>query len=167
MISSKTWRFWLAGLICGLWGLQVFWLLWHFGPEAGDLARRAARGNMGAAVRQEDPLYRWTTRLQTVIPPDATYIFLDDYAAGKEIEVRYHLAPRRHVLLSPEVSASFLFYALRQEQATFLLSRAPRTPPGPGVQAAMRSPAFQRLDLPGPGLVFRVDAGRLGWGFYD
>jgi hypothetical protein len=167
MTSHKTWRLWLVGLILGLWGLQVLWLIWHFGPEARDLAQRAARRSWGGAIRQEEPLYRWATALQAVIPESATYVFLDDYAAGKEIEVRYYLAPRRHILRSPEVPASFLFYALHQEHAAFLLIRKSQTPLGPGARAAMRSPAFHRVNLPGPGLVFRVDAGRLGWGFYD
>jgi hypothetical protein len=167
MTPAKTRRFWLVGLILGLWGLQVLWLLWHFGPEAGDLARRAARGDVGAAIHQEDPLYRWAALLKTVIPEHAAYVFLDDYAAGKEIEVRYHLAPRRHILMSPEVPAGYLFYALHQEHASFLLIRRTPAPLGPGVLAAMRSPAFHRLNLPGPGLVFRVGAHRQGRGVYD
>ena len=155
---------WCASGACKL---QVLWLIWHFGPEACDLARRAARGDVGAAIRQEDPLYRWTAALKAIIPESATYVFLDDYAAGKEIEVRYHLAPRRHILLSPELPASFLFYALHQEHAAFLLIRESQAPLGPGSRAALDSPAFHRVILPGPGLVFRVDADRLGWGFYD
>ncbi len=105
--------------------------------------------------------------MQAVIPESATYVFLDDYAAGKEIEVRYYLAPRRHILLSPDLPASFLFYALNQEQAAFLLIRETQKPLGPGVQAALQSPAFQPVNLPGPGLTFRVDFSRLRWGFYD
>jgi hypothetical protein len=80
--------------------------------------------------------------LQAIIPQSATYVFLDDYAAGKEIEVRYYLAPRRHILLSPEITAGFLFYALHQEQAAFLLIRESPKPPDPGVQAALHSPPF-------------------------
>jgi len=167
MTPAKTWRLWLVGLILGLWGLQVLWLIWHFGPEAGDLAQRAARGNLGSAIRQEEPLYRWATALQAIIPESATYVFLDDYAAGKEIEVRYYLTPRRHILLSPEVPASFLFYALHQEQAVFLLIRESQKPLGHGARAALQSPAFQPINLPGPGLTFRVDFSRLRWGFYD
>jgi hypothetical protein len=167
MTPAKTWRLWLVGLILGLWGLQVLWLIWHFGPEARDLAQRAARGDVGNAIRQEEPLYRWAAALQTIIPESATYVFLDDYAAGKEIEVRYFLAPRRHILWSPAVPASFLFYALHQEHATFLLIRETGQPLGPGVRAAMHSPAFQPVKLPGPGLTFRVDSSRLRWGFYD
>ena len=156
---------WLVGLILGLWGLQVLWLIWHFGPEAADLAQRAARGSLGSAIRQEDPLYRWATALQAIIPESATYVFLDDYAAGKEIEVRYYLAPRRHILWSPEVPASFLFYALHQEHAAFLLIRESQKPLGPGAQAALHSPAFQPVNLPGPGLTFRVDFRPLAVGF--
>jgi hypothetical protein len=167
MTPAKTWRLWLVGLILGLWGVQILWLAWHFGPEARDLVQRTARGSLGSAIRQEEPLYRWATALQAVIPESATYVFLDDYAAGKEIEVRYYLAPRRHILQLPDLPASFLFYVLNQEQAAFLLVRETDKPLGPGVQAALHSPAFHRVDLPGPGLVFRVDASRLRWGFYD
>jgi len=167
MTPAKTWRFWLVGLILGLWGLQILWLIRHFGPEAADLAQRAAQGRVGTAIRQEEPLYRWATALRAVIPESAAYVFLDDYAAGKEIEVRYYLTPRRHILLSPAAPASFLFYALHQEGAAFLLIRESSKPPGPGALAAMHSPAFQAIEIPGPGLTFRVDSIRLRWGFYD
>jgi hypothetical protein len=167
MIPRQTWRYWLVGLIAALWGLQVLWLAWHFAPEAGDLLQRAARGDLGSAIRQEEPLYRWAAALKAVIPAHATYVFLDDYAAGQAIRVRYFLAPRRHIRLAPDVPASFLFYELHQNQASFLLIRKSAQPLGPGAQAALSSPAFHRLNLPDPGLVFRVDAGRLPWGFYD
>ena len=167
MTPAKTWRLWLVRLILGLWGLQVLWLIWHFGPEAGDVARRVAHGEVGAAIRQEDPLYRWATALKAFIPEPATYVFLDDYAAGKEIQVRYYMAPRRHILLSPEVPASFLFYTLHQEAASFLLVREAGEPLGSGAQAALHCPAFQPVNLPGPGQIFRVDSKLLSWGFYD
>jgi hypothetical protein len=167
MAPLKTWRLWLMRLLLGLWGLQVLWLIWHFGPEAGGIARRVAQPQAGAAIRQDDPLYRWATALKAIIPEHATYVFLDDYAAGKEIQVRYYLAPRRHILKPPDLPASFLFYALHQDNASFLLMREAAQPLGPGVQAARHCPAFQPVTLPGPGLVFRVDARLLGWGFYD
>jgi len=167
MTRDNTWPRWIFRLILALWGLQVLWLIWHFGPEAGELARRVAEKKVGGAVRQEDPLYRWSNALKAVIPENATYVFLDDYALGKEIEVRYSMAPRRHILMPPDVPASFLFYRLHQEGAPFLLIREPAQPPRPGVQAVLHSPAFRQLNLPGPGLVFLVDAKLLGWGFYD
>ena len=163
----RNWQFFLTRALLVLWGLQIIWLIWHFAPEAQDLVQRLARRDVGDAVRQAEPLYRWAAGLQAVIPEHATYVFLDDYAAGKEIEVRYHLAPRRHILMPPDVPASFLFYTLHQEHASFLLIRESAGPLGPGARAALHSPAFHRLDLPGPGLIFRVDAGLLGWGFYD
>ena len=126
------------------------WLIWHFGPEAGDLARRLARGDVGAAIRQEDPLYRWAAALQAVIPESAAYVFLDDYTAGKEIEIRYYLAPRRHLLLSPELPAGFLFYALHQEHAAFLLIRESPTPLGPGAQSRPPLPRLSPGKPPGP-----------------
>jgi hypothetical protein len=125
------------------------------------------RQKVGNAVRQDDPLYRWATALKAIIPEDAAYLFLDDYALGKEIEFRYYMAPRRHILMPPNVPASFLFYRLHHEEASFLIIREPAQPPGPSVQAALNSPAFRQVNLPGPGLVFRVDARLLGWGFYD
>jgi hypothetical protein len=167
MTPRQTWRYWLVRLVLGLWGLQVLWLIWHFSPEAADLVQRAARGEVGSAIRQEEPLYRWAAGLQAVIPEHAAYVFLDDYAAGQAIQVRYFLVPRRHIRLAPNVPASFLFYALHQNQASFLLIRQSPQPLGPGAQAAFASPAFHRINLPGPGLVFRVDARVLHWGFYD
>ena len=91
MDSAKIWRLWVVRVLLGLWGLQVLWLAWHFGPEAGALARKIAHRDVGVAMRQEEPLYRWAQALKAVIPPDATYVFLDDYAAGKAIQVRYFL----------------------------------------------------------------------------
>ena len=161
--EQAAFSFGIGALALTLWMLALTWwgvpfgLEWILGPPLA----------LAAAIRQEDPLYRWATALQAIIPKSATYVFLDDYAAGKEIEVRYYLAPRRHILLSPEVPASFLFYALHQEHATFLLIRESPKALGPGAQAAMHSPAFHPVDLPGPGLVFRVDADLLRWGFYD
>lgn len=167
MASGRNWKSWLVGGILLLWGLQVVWLAWYFAPEIRDLAGRVARRDVGQAIRQEDPFYRWLTALAAIIPKDATYLFLDDYEAGKEIEARYHLVPRRHILLSPEVPPSFLFYVARQEKASFLIIREREKPLGPGAQAATHSPAFQPVPLPGPGLVFRVDYSRLLGSFYD
>jgi hypothetical protein len=167
MTRVKIWPRWIFRLILVLWGLQVLWLVWHFAPEAGEVAQRVAHQKVGNAVRQEDPLYHWATALKAIMPEDATYVFLDDYALGKEIEFRYHMAPRRHILMPPNVPASFLFYRLHQEGASFLIIREPAQPPRPALQAAINSPAFRQLNLPGPGLVFQVDAKLLGWGFYD
>ncbi len=167
MLPTKNWKPWLVRSLLIIWGLQVAWLFFHFYPEIHDLARRAAHGNVGAAIRQEDPLYPWLKSLAVLIPPNATYVFLDNYEAGKEIEARYFLIPRRHILLSPQVPADFLFYVIHQEKASFLILRDREQPLGPGVEAARLSPAFRPVDLPGPGLVFRVDQSALKWGFYD
>ena len=137
----RNWKFWLIRVLLALWGLQLLWLAWHFGPEARDLVRRIAQGDVGAAIRLEDPLYRWARELAALIPPDASYVFLDNYEAGKEIEVRYYLAPRRHLLLPPDAVAPYLFYVLHQEQASFLLIREGDKPLGPGARAAIQSQA--------------------------
>jgi hypothetical protein len=167
MNSAKLWRLWVVRVLLGLWGLQVVWLAWHFGPEAGALVRQMAHRDAGLIMRQEKPLYLWAQALKAVIPPGATYVFLDDYAAGKAIQMRYFLAPRRHILKPPNLPASFLFYTLHQENADFLLLREHARGITPRVQAALASPAMQQLKVPGPGETFRVDAGRLRWGFYD
>lgn len=163
----RNWKYWLTRVLLALWGVQILWLGWHFGPEVQDIIRRIPQRDVGAAIRTEDPLYPWAQALSAVIPPDAAYVFLDNYEAGKEIEVRYFLAPRRHILMAPETPAPFLFYILHQEQASFLLIRDRTQPLGPGVQAALRSGALEPLDLPGPGRAYRVDYTRLRWGFYD
>jgi hypothetical protein len=164
---GKDWRHRLTGLVLVLWGLQVIWLAWYFAPDIKELALRIARGQTGPAIRQEDPFYRWLMELAAAIPPGATYIFLDNYEAGKEIQARYHLTLRRHILHGPQLPPSFLFYAVRREGASALIIRESGQALGPGAQAAAQSPAFQRLELPGPGLVFRVDPTRLKGVFFD
>jgi len=166
MKLSRNWRHWLFWLIAGLWTFQLIWLAWYFLPEARDLAWRVASHRTGAAVRQEDPLYPWLLTLASIIPPQATYVFLDNYEAGKEIEARYHLTPRRHVLLSPEVTPAFLFYTLHQERASFLLIRE-GDKSFEIIKAVKEAPAFRPVPVPGPGLVFRVDYRRLSGGFHD
>ena len=167
MTPIRNWRPWLVRLILLLWGLQILWLIWHFGPEGRDLARRIAQGHMGQAVRQEDPFYQWLTALAKAMPRNAAYIFLDNYEAGKEIQARYHLTPRRHILLPPEVPPSFLFHAVRREKATFLLIRTGAAPLGPGARAAANSPAFRPVELGWPGKVYQVDYRRIQGSFYD
>ena len=163
----RNWKFWLIRVLLALWGLQLLWLAWHFGPEARDLVRRIAQGDVGEAIRQEDPLYRWARALSALIPPDASYVFLDNYEAGKEIEVRYYLVPRRHFLLPPDAAAPYLFYVLHQEQASFLLIREGDQPLRSGARAVIQSQVAQPVVIPGPGKVYRVDHRRLPWGFYD
>lgn len=167
MLAVRKYKSWLIKVILLLWGVQIIWLAWHFAPEARDVAQRMASGEVGAAVRREDPIYLWSRGLSLLIPPHATYVLVDNYEAGKEIEIAYYLAPRRHILMPPEVPAPFLFYALHEEQASFLVVRDQQDSPGPGVQAAADSQAAQPVELPGPGRVYRIDYRRLHWGFYD
>ena len=166
MKISTNWRYWLFWLFAGLWILQIIWLAWYFAPEARDLAWRVAGEHTGAAIRQEDPFYRWLMTLAPIIPPRAAYVFIDNYEAGKEIVARYHLAPRRHILLTPDTPPSFLFYILRQEKASYLILRE-GDKPWASRQAVQESPAFHRLPVPGPGLVYRVDYSKLLGRFYD
>ncbi len=164
---SRNWKFYLTRAFCVLWGAQLIWLAWHFAPEARDIAWRITTGEVGAAVRQEDPWYLWCTYLSAAIPPGAAYVFVDNYEAGNDIEIGYFLAPRRHLLASPKSPAAFLFHALNEEQAAYLIVRDHPKPPGPGVQAAIRSQALLPLKISGPGQAYRVDYQRFHWGFYD
>lgn len=166
MSRSFSWKAWIIRFLLLAWGLQVLWLIWHFAPDVREMAWRVAQGQVGGAVRQEDSFYRWVQTLAAAMPADASYLFLDDYEAGKEIEARYHLTPRRHVLLVPDIPPSFLFFAARQEEASYLIIRGEK-PLGPGARAALEGPAFSQLKIPGPGLVFRVDSSRLLGEFYD
>lgn len=161
----KSWQSHLVKLLFCLWGLQILWLAWHFAPEAGDLGKRLVGGSWGEALRQEDPFYRWVAHLKEVIPPRAAYVFLDRYEAGKEIEARYYLYPRRHVLLFPQAPPAFLYYDLRRYQARYLVVHNTHEPPA--LKTALSSPAFQAVHLSGPGLVFKADPARLSGDFYD
>jgi hypothetical protein len=166
-MQVSTWKSWLIRILLFVWGLQIIWLAWHFAPEAGDMVKRLVQGNWGEAVRQEDPFYRWLEDLASVIPPRAAYIFLDQYEAGKEIEASYHLYPRRHTLLSPQAPPSFLYFDMRRYQASYLLVRQRQQAIAPETRAAMHSPAFRPVKLPGSGLVFKVDHTLIHGDFYD
>jgi hypothetical protein len=160
-------RLWLLRLIVVFWILQLAWLGWLLREEIVDIPRRVGSLSWGEAVRQEDPFYCWLAQLDQVIPPDVTYIFLDNYEAGKEIEARYHLFPRRHVLIGPEAPPSLLFHLIRHEQPSYLLVREPTLRLRPGLKAALAAKALEPLPAPGPGLAFRVKPDRIAGGFYD
>ena len=162
-----SWHRWLLGLVLAFFVLQLGWLVWQLRGDLGDMARRGWSHTWGTAVREEDPFYRWVAELDRDVPPGVTYLFLDNYEAGKEIEVRYHLYPRQHLLLLPESAPSLLFYTLRQNNVTYIFVRDAKQPPGPGLKAALDLGAATRLNLPGPGLVYRVDPKVISGGFYD
>lgn len=158
---------WLLRLCLLAWALQGVLVLWELRPEIMDTGRRLLMGPRGAAVRLEDPFYRWVAELARVIPPESTYLFLDRYERGKEIEARYHLFPRRHVLAAPNLPPSYLFYLLRHFGAKFLVAHTAPEPLSPEVARAVRTPAFAPLPPAGRGQVFRVEVHRLQGDFYD
>jgi hypothetical protein len=161
------WRHWLLPLVLVLFVLQLGWLVWQLRGDIGDMAHRGWSHTWGSAVREQDPFYRWVAELERDIPPGVTYIFLDNYEAGKEVEARYHLYPRQHLLLLPESLPSLLFYTLRQNNVTYIFVRDAKLASGPGLKAALDLGAAKRLNLPGPGLVYRVDPKLIHGGFYD
>ncbi len=161
------WLAWALRLVLVLWVLQLVWLAWQLRQEPADLGRRLWGHSWGEAVRRDDAFYLWLLEVQRRLPPDAVYVFLDNYEAGKEIEARYHLFPREHLLVLPGAPPSLFFYTLRQHQASHLLVRDGRRPPGPGLHAALNLGAAEPLHLPGPGQVYRVHPQRLTGGFYD
>jgi len=154
-------------VILVLWVCQLVWLVGLLREEIGELPQRLWSHSWGQAVRQEDPFYLWLSQLDQVLPPEATYLFLDRYEAGKEIEARYHLFPRRHLLVWPQSPPSLLFHLLRHEKASYLLLRNPKPGLGPGLKAALDIEAVEPLPVPGPGLAFRVHPDRIAGGFYD
>ena len=158
---------WLLRLSLVLFVLQLGWLAGQLREDIRDMARRAWHHSWGTAVREEDPFYRWVVALNRAIPPQATYVFLDNYEAGKEVEARYHLFPRRHLLLLPESSPSLLFFTLKQEQVSYLFVRDAKQPQVPGLMAALNLGAAKRLNLPRPGQVYRVDPKLIKGGIYD
>jgi hypothetical protein len=156
----------LVRLVLILWILQLAWLAWMLRKELVDVPQRLWSHSWGQVVRQEDPFYRWLVQIDRVIPPDVTYIFLDNYEAGKEIEARYHLFPRRHLLIRPHVPPSLLFYLIRHDRPAYLLVRDPNQL-GPGLKAALAINAAEPLIVPGLGLVFRLNPDKIAGGFYD
>jgi hypothetical protein len=158
---------WLLRLVLVVFALQLGWLALQLGGDIRDLVQRGWRQAWGSAVREADPFYRWVSELHRAIPPDITYVFLDNYEAGKEVEARYHLFPRRHLLLLPESQPSLLFFTLKQEQVAYLFIRDAKRPFGSGLQAALNLGAAKPLNLPGPGLVYQVDSKLIKGGFYD
>ncbi len=154
-------------IILGLWLVQLGWLAWHFAPEAVDVTRRLAGGRTGEVVRQEDPYYRWLRELKEMLPPASTYIFVDCYEAGKDIEARYHLYPRKMVRLNPLATPSVLFEEINKEQAGYLILRECNLYPQWQFLFHPENSVFQALPESGAGMVFKVDPRQVTGGFYD
>jgi hypothetical protein len=165
LISGR--RPWWFRLILILWLLQLAWLAWQLRGELGDIPPRLWSHSWGQAIRQEDPFHRWLVQLEGVILPDATYLFLDRYEAGKYIEARYHLFPRRQILFRPQASPSLLFHTVRRDQVSYLLVRDAKQPLCPGLKAAIAVSVAEPLPVPGVSLAFRVHPERVAGGFYD
>ena len=140
-------RHWLLRLILILFVCQLGWLGWQLRGDVADLAHRSWTQTWGNAVREEDPFYRWVAELNQAIPPGITYVFLDNYEAGKEVEARYHLFPRRHLLLLPDSPPSLLFYILKQNQVSYIFVRDAGQSHGPGPQGG---PAAENGQAAGP-----------------
>ena len=148
----RNWKSWLTRVLLVALGPPNHLAFLAFRPGGpGPGPPDSPNGTWARAIRPEDPLYPWAKALSAVIPPDATYVFLDNYEAGKEIEVRYFLAPRRHILLAPEAPAPFLFYTLHQEQASFLLIRDRDQAPGAGGPGGPPVRSAGAAGPPGPG----------------
>jgi hypothetical protein len=160
-------HFWPLTIILTLWLIQIVWLGWRFAPEGADLARRLIQGQIGAAVRQEQPFFQGLAELEKIIPASTTYVFLDRYEDGKEIQVRYILYPRRQVLLPPHINPSTLFDCLVREQAAYLILRKDMQPLALKFLEPDSHPVFRGVSISGLGTVYRVQHHRLVGGFYD
>lgn len=160
-------RDWLVTVILALWLAQVGWLSWWFAPEGKDLINRLLTGQIGAAIRQEEPFSQGLAEVQKIIPPAATYVFLDRYEAGKENKARYLLYPRRHILLNPQIRPAPLFDRLVREQAEYLIIRDGLPPAARYFLEYPNHPAFHYLMESKAGTVYRVRPDLLVGGFYD
>ncbi|MBW1917747.1 MAG: hypothetical protein JRI57_06960 [Deltaproteobacteria bacterium] len=158
---------WAVITILALWLAQIGWLGWRFAPEGRDLVQRLLAGQVGAAVRQQEPFFQGLTEIQEIIPASATYVFLDKYEAGKENEVRYLLYPRRHVLLPPHITPTPLFNRLIREQAAYLIVRGDMPPAAQYYLNNPSHPGFQSLLETSAGAVYRVRSQLLVRGYYD
>ncbi len=148
-----------------LWLLQLAWLAWHFAPEAVALSQRLWAAD--AARGQDESFDRWLAELTQLLPPTSTYILIDCYETGNYTRMRYHLYPRRQVRLDPKTSPAFLFTAIQQEQAAFVILGGCHL--APHWRYILQEPqgVFQTLPTAGSGLVLGVDPGRMVGGFYD
>lgn len=150
-----------------LWLVQLAWLAWHFAPEAVDLTQRLISGRLGEAVRQEDPFYQWLGEVKELLPAGSTYIFVDCYEAGKDIQARYFLYPRKMVALNPLATPTVLFEEINKERVEYLVLRECNLYPQWQFLFQPGSPVFQPLPESGAGMVFRVDPCKVKGGFYD
>ncbi len=167
MISRVGWRSRFLTFILILWVLQGLGLAWRFGPDLPELWARIASGRVGEVGRAAAPFQRLLRELEKTMPGGAAYVFLDHYEAGRYIEARYYLYPRRQLLLRPETPPSFLYYAVRQHQAGYLVAPEGEFPAGAGLEALARTAACRQLHLDGPGRIYRVNPDRLTGFFYD
>jgi hypothetical protein len=164
--SNHTKSF-LIRIISALWMVQLVWLGWHFAPEAADLGCRLATCRVGEAVRQEESYYAWLEKVKTIMPAKSTFIFVDCYEAGKDIEAGYILYPRKIVTMNPMATPTALFEEIKEEGAEYLILRECNLYPQWQFLFQPDNPVFRRVEVPGPGLVFKVDLQKLTGGFYD
>ena len=165
-ISNHT-KTYLLRIIVALWVVQLVWLGWHFAPEAADLGCRLATCRVGEAVRREESFYVWLEKVKTLMPPASTFIFVDCYEAGKDIEAGYILYPRKIVTMNPMATPTALFEEIKEEGAEYLILRECNLYPQWQFLFQPDNPVFHRVAVPGPGLVFKVDLQKLTGGFYD
>jgi len=109
--------------------------LWLICTSPERVLAGARPGNVGAAIRQEEPLYRGRRPCRR--HPESHLLFLDDYAAQRN-QIHYYWLPG--VTSScPGTSAGFLFYACTRSTPPFFIRVQT---PGPGQAAS--TPAFTR-----------------------
>ena len=154
-------------VILGLWLVQLIWLAWHFAPEAMDIGCRLATCRTGEAVRREEAYYRWLQEIQVLVPSSSTYIFVDCYEAGKDIEAGYILYPRKMVTMNPLATPTALFEKIKKEGAQYLILRECNLYPQWQFLFQPDNPVFHPLPVSRPGMVFKVDLQKLTGGFYD
>ncbi len=150
-----------------LWLGQLAYLSWHFAPETVTLVQDLAAGRWGGGPAAAEPLAQEAEKLAALLPPTATYLFLDYYEAARDIKIRYLLYPRRQVRLEPRVTPTRLYAEIKRRQAEYLVLPRQVVFLGLDFLFSPEPEPFRPLTGDLDALVFQVEPQRLRGTFYD
>ena len=86
---------------------------------------------------------------KALMPPASTFIFVDCYEAGKDIEAGYILYPRKIVTMNPMATPTALFEEIKKEGAEYLILRECNLYPQWQFLFQPDNPVFHRVEVPG------------------
>lgn len=157
----------VLALLLLAWLGQFLWLAWNFAPEVRDLARKLLSRTWGESLREQDPLVQEARQLAALMPPEATYLYLDRYEAGRYLQLRYLLHPRRQIRLNPAVTPTRLYDEVRRWQATFLVIQGWTAYPRLDFLFSADPRPFRRLWEAAPVVVFATPPAEINSSYYD